>query len=401
PVVAVTGTNGKSTVAALIHAVLQRTGTRSALVGNTRYGPPLSAAPNWASALVCEVSSYQLEACPTFVPAVAVFTNLSRDHLHRHGSMARYGDCKRGVFRRGARGVPLAVINADDPFGRRLAHEVRSAGGRCVLYGRHPSADYRIRSCTWTLTDSHIEIATPRGDLALRPSLPGAHNASNVAAALALAGSLGAGDDDAKAGLEEAQAPPGRFESVVAGHPFDVVVDYAHTPDGFRQTLATARRILDDRGHGRLRVVAGTVGGHDPAEQRQSGRILCSNADDLVLTSSNLRGERPLPIVQDMLRGARSVDGATVRVVLDRRAAIGEAVTDARAGDLVLVLGRGALTRQMLDRSGIWHDFDDRAVVRALLSSPCRPPVAARRSAPGRPRVLATAAGPEPETPPR
>jgi UDP-N-acetylmuramoyl-L-alanyl-D-glutamate--2,6-diaminopimelate ligase len=369
PVVAVTGTNGKSTVAALIHAVLKHAGTRSALVGNTLYGPPLSAAPNWASALVCEVSSYQLETCPKFLPAVGVFTNLSRDHLHRHGSMARYAACKRGVFRRDGRSVRLAVINADDPFGRRLAHEVQTAGGRCVLYGTHPSAHYRIRSCAWTLTHNHIAIETPRGCLDVRPHLPGSHNASNVAAALALAGALGVADDCAKVALEEAEAPPGRFEIVVHDRPFDVIVDYAHSPDGFKQALDTARRILDHRRHRRLRVVAGTVGGHDPAEQHRSGQVLRSKADELVLTTSNLRGERPLPIVQDMLRGARSVFGGNVRVVLNRRAAIGETLAEARPGDLVLVLGRGPLTRQMIDRSGIWHEFDDRAVVRALLGA--------------------------------
>jgi UDP-N-acetylmuramoyl-L-alanyl-D-glutamate--2,6-diaminopimelate ligase len=373
PIVAVTGTNGKSTVSALIHAVLQRVGVGSALVGNTLYGPPLSAASRHAGALVCEVSSYQLEACPTFVPAVAVFTNLTRDHLHRHGSMARYADCKRGLFHRDGRGVtPLAVVNADDAFGRRLAHEVRDRGGECVLFGNHPSAQYRIRSCDWTLSGSRIEIVTPHGHMTLRSRLPGAHNASNVAAALAVAGSIGVPVDRARGALEGAHAPPGRFEIVARDRPFDVVVDYAHSPDGFRQALHTARRILDDRpGDGRLRVVAGIVGGHDPVEQHHAGQILCAQADDLVLTASNLRGERPLPLVQDMLRGARTVPGGTARAVLDRKAAIAETLAAANPGDIVLVLGRGALTRQMNDRSGIWHDFDDRAVVGTWLAEQC------------------------------
>ena len=150
-------------------------------------------------------------------------------------------------------------------------------------------------------------------------------------------------------------------------------MDYAHSPDGFRQALLTARRILDDRSGGRLRVVAGIVGGHDPAEQHHAGQILCTQADELVLTSSNLRGERPLPLVQDMLRGARTVAGGRVRVVLERAAAIAAALSGARPGDIVLVLGRGALTRQMIDRSGAWHDFDDRAVVRACLEHVFRP----------------------------
>jgi UDP-N-acetylmuramoyl-L-alanyl-D-glutamate--2,6-diaminopimelate ligase len=353
--------------------VLEAAGVNSALVGNTLYGPPLCASPRRAEALVCEVSSYQLEACPTLVPAVAVFTNLSRDHLHRHGSMARYAASKRGLFHRGGHCVPLAVINADDAFGRRLAHEVHTRGGRCVLYGRHPRAHYRIRSSRWTLSDNRIEIATPRGLVHLRARLPGAHNASNLAAALAVAGSIGVPDACARAALEEAHAPPGRFEVVSRDCPFDAVVDYAHSPDGFRQALLTARRILDDRPGGRLHVVAGIVGGHDPAEQHHAGQILCTQADELVLTSSNLRGERPLPLVQDMLRGARTVAGGRVRVVLERAAAIATALSGARPGDIVLVLGRGALTRQMIDRSGAWHDFDDRAVVRACLEHVFRP----------------------------
>ena len=365
PIVAVTGTNGKSTVSALIHAVLTRAAVRSALVGNTLYGPPLSAAPGDAEALVCETSSYQLEACPTFAPAVGVFTNLSADHLHRHGSMAAYAGCKRRLFHRAGHTVPLAVVNVDDAFGRRLASEVEARGGCSVRYGRHPSADYRVVSSRWTIARNRVEIATRRGLVELAVRLPGAHNASNVAAAMALAGALGVPEERARAAVECAHAPPGRFEVVSTGGAFDAVVDYAHNPDGFLQALRTARRVLDDRGAGRLRVVAGIVGGHDPAEQRRAGRILRAHADELVLTSSNLRGERPLPLVQDMLRGARTVAGAGVRVILERRAAIAATLAVARAGDIVLVLGRGALSRQMVDRSGVWHDFDDRAVVRA------------------------------------
>src|SRR5205823_11640247 len=212
----------------------------------------------------------------------------------------------------------------------------------CVLYGRHPRAHYRICSSRWTLSDNRIEIATPRGLAHLRARLPGAHNASNLAAALAVAGSIGLPDGGARAALEEAHAPPGRFEVVSRDGPFDAVVDYAHSPDGFRQALLTARRILDDRSGGRLRVVAGIVGGHDPAEQHHAGQILRAQADELVLTSSNLRGERPLPLVQDMLRGARTVAGGRVRVVLERAAAIAAALSGARPGDIVLVLGRAA-----------------------------------------------------------
>ncbi|HEV3229331.1 MAG TPA: Mur ligase family protein, partial [Solirubrobacteraceae bacterium] len=143
PIVAVTGTNGKSTTCALAVAVLEAGGHRVQLAGNTDFGPPLSAVPpgGW---VVCEVSSFQLEGSSSFLPDVAVFTNLTTEHLDRHGTMERYGELKRRMFVRGKRTALMCVVNLDDPFGRALVADIRAAGGRVLSYGRASEADFRI-----------------------------------------------------------------------------------------------------------------------------------------------------------------------------------------------------------------------------------------------------------------
>jgi UDP-N-acetylmuramoyl-L-alanyl-D-glutamate--2,6-diaminopimelate ligase len=367
--VGVTGTNGKSTTAALVRAVMQAAGIDAPVTGNTRFGPPLSGVALHESWVVCEASSYQLQGCPALLPEAAVFTNLTRDHLHYHGTMRQYAACKRRMFVRDVATTPLAAVNVGDGFGRHLADDVEARGGRVVRYGLGQEANYRLERCDWTLRSGRLSIATPVGQVTLETRLPGPHNALNVTAALALADGLGLDADAAQSAVERMPGLPGRFEALDEGQSFDVVVDYAHTPDGTRHALITARRIVAARAGARLRVVAGIVGGHDPPEQRGMGRIARLLADHLVLTASNQRGERPLPMVQDMLRGARNGWGGRLEVVLDRRLAIERALRAAKPGDLVAILGRGSLPGQLIDRSGTWYEFDDRSVARELLDA--------------------------------
>ncbi len=187
PVIAVTGTNGKSTTSALIVAALEAGDASPLLCGNSHHGPPMSAvALEHEGWLVAEVSSFQAEGCPAFLPAAAVFTNLTRDHLHRHGSMATDAAAKRRLFVRGDRAVPLAVLIIDDAFGRRLAREVAERGGRAVTYGTDRRAEYRIDDCGWSLRDGVVMLDTPGGALRLTTPLPGRQRRQRVAA-LALA----------------------------------------------------------------------------------------------------------------------------------------------------------------------------------------------------------------------
>jgi UDP-N-acetylmuramoyl-L-alanyl-D-glutamate--2,6-diaminopimelate ligase len=367
PMVAVTGTNGKTTVAALALATVRAAGAPARLAGNTSFGPPLSAAPGRRAWMVCEVSSYQLEGCPELLPEVAVFTNLTRDHLLRHRTMERYGELKRRLFLRAGQAVPLAVISVDQAFGRALARDIELAGGRVVRYGNDREADYRIVSCRWGLRSSSLSLSTPHGRLELETRLPGVHNALNFAAAAALAGALGLGPEVIETVASSTQPVPGRFEPIDEGQPFDVVVDCAHGPDALRHVLETARGVLRHRSGGRLLAVVSCAGIHDPPKRPQMGRIARSLADHLVLTTGSLYGASASALLGDLLEGAARVEGATVDAIPDRRAAIGRAIRAARRDDLVIIIGRGAEWRLRLDAFGEESSFDDRAVAREHL----------------------------------
>lgn len=365
PVVGVTGTNGKSTTARLVAAVLDASGRQVALAGNFEFGPALCAAPRdgW---LVVEASSFQLEAAPSFLPEVAVFTNLTLEHLPRHGSMERYGAAKRRLFVRGRNTAGVSVVCIDDAFGRTLASDVAAAGGVVLTYGTAAGADVRISAARWTVAALELSLDTPAGTLELSARLPGAHNAANVAAAVAVGQALGV-DTPTIAGAIAGTAPlPGRWERIDRGQPFDVLVDYAHTPDGVRAVLEAGRAVADARG-GRLHAVLGPVGLADPPKARGIAAAASTLSDRLTLTTGSApRDERILRIQE--LRAA-CTGPATVDVRLDRRAAIGAAIAQAGSSDLVAILGIGALKRLILDRAGTVLPHDDRQAAHAGLRS--------------------------------
>ena len=375
PVVAVTGTDGKSTTAALVLSALRTAGDNPLLSGNVegfRRCPAMSAVPSehrgW---VVAEVSSYQAEGSPDFLPAAAVLTNLSNAHLGRHGSMAGYAAAKRRLFVRGDRAVSLAALNADDEFGRRLAAEVSERGGRTVTYGFAPDADVRIRSCRSSLRTGTVEIEVLGDHVEVETRLPGAHNAANVAAALAFAEGLGLLRERTLEALESTPPVPGRFEPVDGGQAFDVVVDFAHTPAGVEQTLSLARELTAAR-QGRVIAVMGKVGPGARHYQEAVGRACCSGADHLIICGSSLRGEPQLIEVPGVRAGARQVAGGKVEIVLDRRKAMARALSVARPGDLLLIMGRGGRRRMMYDTKGPPGVFDDREVARELLREMAR-----------------------------
>jgi UDP-N-acetylmuramyl tripeptide synthase len=316
--------------------------------------------------IVAEVSSYQAEASPEFLPSAAVFTNLTRAHLGRHGSMASYGDAKRGLFVRGDRAVSLAAINVDDAFGRRLAREVSERGGRALTYGFAAEADYRLRGSSSWLRGGLVEIEAFGESVAVETRLPGTHNAANVAAAFALSEGLGLVRGTTLDALTSMPPVPGRFEPIDAGQPFDVVVDFAHTPAGIEQMLGTARELVSRR-EGRVIALMGKVGESYPSYREAVGRAARSGADHLVICGTSMRGEPRLVELSGVLAGARQVDDGDLEVVLDRRSAISRTLSRARPGDLVAILGRGGRRRMTYDTKGRPGSFDDRQVARELL----------------------------------
>jgi UDP-N-acetylmuramoylalanine-D-glutamate ligase len=354
PVVAITGTNGKSTVAALIQAVLEAAGFAAPLAGNTTFGPPLSgldAQP--VDAVVCEVSSFQLEGCPAFLPEAAVLTNIGHDHLYRHRSASAYADAKRRMLVRGDRAPALAVVCADDPGVRRIGAEARDRGARVLDFGFSGGAAWHVRSCESTLDGSEIRLQGPAGSVELATQLPGRHNALNVAATLALAGGLGIDRVTAAEAIASARRASGRLERVAAPAPFDVVVDFAHNPDGVHAALTTLREVVSQRPGARVIGVLGMPDINDATMNRVQGEVASRLADELVLTTDRWGPDARRSPPAELVAGARG-GRAEISIVPERRDAIGAALGAAGAGDVVAVLGRG-------DRAGL-YDLSGRAV---------------------------------------
>jgi UDP-N-acetylmuramoylalanine-D-glutamate ligase len=367
PTVAVTGTNGKSTVSALCVSVLAGHDLEPVLAGNTEYGPPLSElsmgpAPR---SIVAEVSSYQAECSPQLAVDGAVLTNLTPEHLNRHGTMAAYGAAKRALFVRGERVVPVAALNVDDELGRAIAGDVEERGGRALRYGWGARAQYRVLGCRWGLRHAETEIDTPGGRVSLVTRLPGSHNAANVVSVLALADGLGLPREPTVRALERATLPPGRFEVVDVDRPFDVVVDFAYSADSVAAALATARAVVEPRG-GRLLAVLAIVGRAGPLTGRDVGRLARERSDHLVLSGTSYRGEPRIVTLAALIAGARSAHGGTVEVAIDRRKAIARCLAAARPGDIVAVLGRGPNAIEATDERGGFCVLDDRQAIREL-----------------------------------
>ena len=378
----VTGTNGKTTVVHLMESILKAAGEKVAALGTLAYRlgreeiraertTPESvdlyrfldrAAAEGCRHAVMEVSSHALalHRVAGLGFASAVFTNLTRDHLDFHRTMDAYREAKSRLFRNLPAGRP-AVVNADDPAGAFL---LSVSPGRAIRYGFAPEADVRIESFRpdWRGTDLVLAIGPER--LSLRSALLGRPNASNVAAAAATAISLGCGLPAVKAGVEALRGVPGRLESVDAGQPFTVWVDYAHSDDALTNTLNTVRELQPRR----LIVVFGCGGDRDRTKRPLMGAAAARLSDLAILTSDNPRTEDPLAIIAEVEAGIRSVTGdpARFRVVPDRREAIRAAVEAAMPGDAVVIAGKGHETYQQLrDRT---VPFDDRQVARDVLS---------------------------------
>ncbi|MBV8463827.1 MAG: UDP-N-acetylmuramoyl-L-alanyl-D-glutamate--2,6-diaminopimelate ligase [Acidimicrobiales bacterium] len=357
--VGVTGTNGKTTVTHLVAAVLDAAGARTGVIGTldgvrtTPEAPELERRlrdlrDDGHRAVAMEVSSHALDQhrVDTIVFDVAVFTNLSRDHLDHHSTMEDYFEAKATLF--SPRRARHAVVATDGPWGRRLANgihglpvtEVRGTdAGDVVLEPGRTTFTWRGRRVTTRLT--------------------GAFNVENALLAATVASRLGVSDEQVVAGLARAEPVSGRME-VVEMEPFTVVVDYAHTPDGLASALGAARQLT--RG-GRVICMFGCGGDRDPGKRPDMGAVAERLADVVVLTSDNPRSEDPEAIIEDVRRGMEDRVGTVVEP--DRRAAIAVALDRARPGDVVLLAGKGHERTQTRGADEV--PFDDRDEARRAL----------------------------------
>jgi UDP-N-acetylmuramoyl-L-alanyl-D-glutamate--2,6-diaminopimelate ligase len=376
----VTGTNGKTTTAFLIERACATAGLRTGLVGTIethvagRRSSSVFTTPEAPDLQRCfaemvrartdvvamEVSSHGLDQHRLDGTRfdVAVFTNLSPEHLDYHGTVEQYWETKARLFQPHL--SERAVICTDDEWGVRLARQARIP---VTTYGFGADNDVVVRVSEDGLYGSAVQLSSRHGEVMLHTSLPGLFNAKNVAAAYLAARALGVPADDARDGIAACTNVPGRFECVDGGQPFLVVVDYAHTPDALGGMIGTVREL---RPHGKVWLVVGARGGRDRFKRPLTGRV-AAQADVAIFTSDNPGFEDPASIAAQLLLGTIDLPSAHILIELDRRRAIATAVGSAGPDDVVLIVGRGAERVQHI--AGNRVEMDDRDVVHEALAN--------------------------------
>jgi UDP-N-acetylmuramoyl-L-alanyl-D-glutamate--2,6-diaminopimelate ligase len=373
----VTGTNGKTTTAFLLEAMLRRQGRKTVLAGTIEYHAAgrIFPAPHTtpesrdllelfregvdggATEAVMEVSSHALDQERTAGLAfdVAIFTNLTRDHLDYHHTMEDYFAAKRKLFESSPR---VAILNVDEPYGVRLKAECSSL--LVYTYGLQ-QGDFHANNLSMEPAGMRFTMVTPQGEVPLATRLTGKINVYNLLAASAAAMARGLSFEEVAQGAASLDFVPGRFQSVDCGQNFAVVVDYAHTDDALRNIIAVAREFVD-KGGGRVITMFGCGGDRDRSKRPLMGQAAGAGSDIVVLTSDNPRGEDPLAIIGQVLPG---LSGKPVIVEPDRRHAIELAIAQAQPGDLVLLAGKGHEKTQTIGERVI--PFDDVAIAQQVL----------------------------------
>ncbi len=374
--IAVTGTAGKTTTTYLLRSIMEAAGRRTGLLGTISYwvGDREYPAPNTtpesldlqlllsqmveagADTAIMEASSHgiELDRVAGINFAVAVFTNLSQDHLDFHGDMESYLRSKLKLFKSLWSGS-VAVVNADDPAAQRVR---QAAAAGCLNYGIDHPAEVSARDIRPTARGTGFTLAAPSGSVPISLALPGRHNVYNALAAAAAALARRISLEQIKAGLENIKQVAGRFEMIDQGQDFSVMVDYAHTPDELSRLLAAVRELKPAR----IITVFGCGGDRDRTKRPLMGRAVAENSDLVVVTSDNPRTEDPAQIIGDILPG---LSGREYLLLPDRRAAIRRAVELAQPDDMVVIAGKGHEDYQILGIHKV--HFDDREEAREAL----------------------------------
>tara|TARA_B100000959_G_scaffold286121_1_gene363403 strand:+ start:1105 stop:2556 length:1452 start_codon:yes stop_codon:yes gene_type:complete len=373
--IGITGTNGKTSVAFLLRHLLRTANRRCGLIGTVEYDlgdriiPAARTTPeslelnqylagmvqSGCEFCVMEVSSHALKQnrIAGLKFSGTAFTNLTRDHLDYHGDMESYFATKRRLFEMKTESGEQ-IVNADDPFGRRLVDEFNVR-----TFGEAKDAAFRFTDLSLEQRKTSFRIA---GNNYTMP-LIGRHNVANAAAAIGLARGIGITIDECVQALLTVEPVPGRLEPIRCGQPFAVYVDYAHTDDALKQALVTLREITP----GKLYVVFGCGGNRDSGKRFKMGAVAAKLADNSCITTDNPRHEEPELIAKQIAKGCSSVTEGGWRMELDRAQAIDEILRAAVPGDTVLIAGKGHEAYQEID--GVVMPFDDREVARTVLSS--------------------------------
>lgn len=381
--VGITGTNGKTTTAYIVAAIARAAGVSGAMlttvesqIGDVRQKaerttPEASDTQRFlrravdagckVAVMECSSQALDLNRCDDLCVDLAIFTNLTRDHLDYHKTMEKYFAAKLCLFDGTMGEAPrLSIVNVDDVYGVRLANLLESNGKRAVRYALDGIADVKARDINITLEGMRFDIETSLGSHTFTSPLVGRPHVYNILAAVACGIEFGYDLETIASGVEECNGAPGRFESIPHSGDFAVVVDYAHTDDALLNVLRTARDVAS----GRIITVFGCGGDRDPTKRAPMGVAAGSLSDLVILTSDNPRTEDPLAILADAEIGLQSV-GKPYQKLADRRKAIFQAIAEARTGDVVIIAGKGHEDYQIIG-SEVTH-FDDREVVREAL----------------------------------
>jgi len=378
--VGVTGTNGKTTTTSLIDSIIRASGAKTGLFGTIAYHTPKGehAAPNTTPESV-DLQSFLAEtrdAGGTFATmeasshalamdrvwglhfAVAVFTNLTRDHIDYHKTFENYFAAKQRLFAGTGAGVPeVGVVNTDDEWGKKLAGVAR----KTLTYGLQNGADLKAKKFALSFSGLNFTAQTPSGPIQVESHLVGRINVYNILAALGAGIGLGFSNDVIETGIRNLQAVAGRFQRIDQGQPFLVVVDYAHTPDALENLIRTAKEL---NSKGRIITLFGCGGSRDRTKRPIMGELSGRMSDLSILTSDNPRAEDPLIIISDVVVGMQRSSGKYM-IEPDRVKAIRLAIEEARAGDIVLLAGKGHEDYQVFADRTI--HLDDREEARAAL----------------------------------
>jgi UDP-N-acetylmuramoyl-L-alanyl-D-glutamate--2,6-diaminopimelate ligase len=378
--IAVTGTNGKTTTTSLIDSVLRASGAKTGLFGTIAYHTPLGEypAPNTTpesldlqgflaeirdaggTHAVMEASSHALAMDRLWGCHFqsAVFTNLTREHMDFHKNFEDYFAAKRKLFEGTGAGVPeTAILNADDVYSKHLGGLAKQT----LTYGIENTADIAVKKFQLSFSGLTFAAHTPKGKLQIASPLVGRINVYNILAAIGAAQAAGIANGVIEAGIRALESVPGRFQRVDMGQPFLVIVDFAHTDDALENLIKTARELNPK---GRIITLFGCGGGKDRTKRPIMGEASGHLSDLTILTNDNPRQEDPLKIISDIVVGMQKSSGKYL-IEPDREKAIGLAFDEARAGDIVLLAGKGHEDYQILADKTL--DWDDRRVAQQEL----------------------------------
>ena len=378
--VAVTGTNGKTTTTSVIDAIIKASKSKTGLFGTIAYETPSGKYPSpnttpesvdlqgflaeirdaGGKFAVLEASSHSLTMDRLWGLhfTAAVFTNLTREHMDYHKTFEDYFAAKKTLFTGTGAGVPdTAIINIDDDYGKKLLGLAK----KTVTYGLESGADITTKKFQLTFNGLTFTAQTPNGKLQITSSLVGRINVYNILAAIGAAQALGLSNEIIEAGIRNLESVSGRFQRIDQGQPYLVIVDYAHTDDALESLIRTARELNPK---GRIITLFGCGGSKDRTKRPVMGEVTGRLSDLTILSSDNPRREDPLKIISDIIVGLQKTSGKYV-IEPDREKAIGLAMDEAHAGDIVLLAGKGHENYQILSDRTL--EFDDREVARRAL----------------------------------